>query len=657
MKRIIAILLLVVFTLSLVACSKDGSGKDAIKRPEIYDMKILSVNGEDITYEFYRYYYLFVKQSYEESGTEITEEKIKEDVLNKLLYDGAVHKLLEKYSLSLTQDEIKECEDYVAMYVSAYGDIFESQLESEMNMTLNVFTKMTINEMAYNKLYTYLADEKNKKVDFSDEAVIEYMKDFRAGMHLILGVADEKQDAEKKALIEKLYKIAEFENSFAPIQKLHNLRESLKEANKTLDDLNNQIANGNVTDELSATLKSIAEQISSLTAKITEEQSKINVTECLSGYLEKLEVYKEIVKKDVEAAVNSAHADILASLDSATSKELISKINSGLLPTATKTLAAELVNLADNKTKYGWFTDDFVASAKAFEKSATLENANRLLEIYSGNKDLKSDKTVAEIMDKFSSLATLLSSDKSAGEYHAAIASLNGYAKMSLTVYENAMLYASLREAQDTSKQLKDYTGSDIHQKLEDAYNVLNAPVTTFEELVIANSDDYEAEGGTVVFYLRQKDLLKELQDAVEGLEVGQMTTIVKSSAGYHVLKLVEPDIEYFKKNEYVYYLLEDMLNDETKNVEYTGSEIYNSINKAKMAEYETELKAQKNAIAQSGSSSGSKTDDNSALWTVLVIVITIVVVAVLVVLIVLASKPTPAPTHKNKNKNGTRKK
>ena len=107
MKRIIAILLLVVFTLSLVACSKDGSGKDAIKRPEIYDMKILSVNGEDITYEFYRYYYLFVKQSYEESGTEITEEKIKEDVLNKLLYDGAVHKLLEKYSLSLTKDEIK----------------------------------------------------------------------------------------------------------------------------------------------------------------------------------------------------------------------------------------------------------------------------------------------------------------------------------------------------------------------------------------------------------------------------------------------------------------------------------------------------------------------------------------------------------------------
>ncbi|MBO5745282.1 MAG: peptidylprolyl isomerase, partial [Clostridia bacterium] len=181
--------------------------------------------------------------------------------------------------------------------------------------------------------------------------------------------------------------------------------------------------------------------------------------------------------------------------------------------------------------------------------------------------------------------------------------------------------------------------------------------ITTFEELVITNSDDYEAESGTVVFYLRQKDLLKELQDAVEGLEVGQMTTIVKSSAGYHVLKLVEPDIEYFKKNEYVYYLLEDMLNDETKNVEYTGSEIYNSINKAKMAEYETELKAQKNAIAQSGSSSGSKADDNSALWTVLVIVITIVVVAVLVVLIVLASKPTPAPTHKNKNKNGTRKK
>ena len=214
MKKIIALVLAAVCLFSLAACSSDNK---KTTKPEIYDMKVLSVEGEDITYEFYRYYYLFVKNSYTESGTEVTEEQIKTDVLNKLRYDTAVHKLLKKYNQSLTSDEIKECEEYVGMYVSAYGDVFESQLESEMNMTLDVFTKMTVNEMAYNKLFTFLADESNKKLDFSNEAVTEFMKDFKAGMHLIVSVNGEKDDAEKKALMEKLYKIAELDSAFDPI--------------------------------------------------------------------------------------------------------------------------------------------------------------------------------------------------------------------------------------------------------------------------------------------------------------------------------------------------------------------------------------------------------------------------------------------------------
>ena len=61
MKRIIALLLAAVCLFSFVACQSSDSNETATPQtPEVFSMKILSVIGEDITYEFYRYYYLFV---------------------------------------------------------------------------------------------------------------------------------------------------------------------------------------------------------------------------------------------------------------------------------------------------------------------------------------------------------------------------------------------------------------------------------------------------------------------------------------------------------------------------------------------------------------------------------------------------------------------
>ena len=658
MKRIIALLLAAVCLFSFVACQSSDSNETATpKTPEIYSMKILSVNGEDITYEFYRYYYLFVKNSYEESGTEVTEEDIKEDVLNKLLYDAAVHKLLAKYSQSLTDEEIKECEEYVAMYVTAYGDVFESQLESEMNMTINVFTKMTLNEMAYNKLYTYLAEESNGKIDFSDSAVTEYMKNFKAGMHLILSVSNEKDDAEKKALMEKLYKIAELDSAFAPIMKLHNLRQDLKETEASLEEINKQIQDGKTSDELSATLKTLAAQISSLSAKITEEQNKINVAECLGSYMEKLEIYKEEIKKDIESLANSNDASLLASLNSEDTKSLAKTVCSSVVTVAEEKLGNKILDLANNKDNYGWFPADFIEAVKSFDKTSSLENANKMLEIFNGNTELKSDKTVTAIMTRFTNLVTLMTEGKTTGEYLEAIRGLNGSYEISVDIYEKSMLYLSARDAKATASELSTQS-TDVYANLEAAFAVLSAPVTTFEELVIAYSEDYEAESGSVVFYLKQEDLINELRDATKDLQAGEMTEIVKSSIGYHILKLTEPDVEYFKKNEYVYYVLEDTINSESPNVEYKTEDVYSSINNEKIKEFENELTSQKNAIAAAGSSSNkTSNNDNTVLWTIVIMAITIAVVGVLAVLIITASKNEPVKSTPSKSKKHTKKK
>ncbi|MBE6542841.1 MAG: hypothetical protein E7675_00430 [Ruminococcaceae bacterium] len=656
MKRIISFLMAALCLFAFVACSTSTPEATAEQRPEIYDLKILSVNGEDITYEYYRYYYLFVKDSYEESGTEITEEKIKQDVLDKLRYDAAIHKLLDKYSQSLTAEEIKECEDYVAMYVSAYGDVFETQLESEMNMTLDVFTKMTLNEMAYNKLYTYLSDE--KLIDTSDSAVKEYMSSFRAAMHLILTVDDEKNDAEKKELIEKLYKMAEFDLAFDPILKLHELRQSLKNTQKSIDDINKQIADGKSTDELAATLESLVAQISAISAKITEEQSKIDVAKCLEGYIEKLDIYKTSVKADIDALANSQHAELVGKLESASTSDLAGEIAKSVVEASKSKLSAALLKLAEDKSTYGWFKADFVAAIKSFNTSHSIDDLNKILDFYKTDSELKTNKTVVALLDCFTALQKLMTPDLAPHDYLSAIEALNGSNDIKVDIYEKAALYASLRNAKDTASELKGYTGTDIHTKLEDAFTVLSAPITTFEELVINYSDDYEAESGSVVFYLKPESLLTELQEVCKDLKVGEMTKVVKSSIGYHILKLVEPDLEYFKKNEYLYYVLEDMLNAESEKVEYTPAEAYEGINKAKMSEYETELKAQKNAIAAGSSSSNTDSDnDNTVLWTIIIIGITVAVVAVLVVLIVLASKPEAQAKNKNSNQNKTKKK
>ncbi len=660
MKKITALLLAVICLFSFAACSSDDTTAPqtgpGISYPAIYDMKILSVNGEDITYEYYRYYYLFVKNTYAEGGTQLTDEKIKEEVVEKLRYDAAIHNLLKKYSQSLTEEEIKECEEYVGMYVSAYGEYFLTQLETEMNMTLDVFKKSTINEMAYNKLYTYLADEKNMKLDFSNDAVAEYMKDFKAGMHLILKVDDEKNDAATKELMNKLYAAAQFDSAFEPILKIHELRNTLAETQKTIDEINKQIADGKASAELTATLSSLLEQINEISKKITEEQSKVDVIKCLENYMEKLDIYREIIKKEINSLANSNDADFIAGLDTKEISEICAYIASASRETIAKKLTDELSKLSSNKTNYGWFPADFVSGIDAFSKSYTAANLENIINIYKGNNELKKDKDVVALMTACEQLAVLFKSDATAGQCHDSLEALNGTLDISVDFYEKSALYAALRSANAVAEELKSYEGDDIHTKVEENYAVLSAPITTFEELVIKYSADYEEESGSAVFYMLEDNLIDELNTAIKGLKAGEMTDIVKSSAGYHLLKLVDTDVEYFKKNEYAYYVIEDMINAELENVKFEGAaDVYDAINTDKIKEYEKELSEQKKELSNNGSSENVKKDgDNTVLWTVIIIGVTIAVVGVLVVLIVLAGKPEPSHK-KNYSKNNAK--
>ena len=154
--------------------------------------------------------------------------------------------------------------------------------------------------------------------------------------------------------------MAEFDLAFEPLLKLHELRQSLKNTQKSIDDINKQIAEGKSTEELAATLETLVAQISTISAKITEEQSKIDVVGCLKSYIEKLTVYKATVKSDIEKIANSQHAELLGMLDSAEVSKLSAYVAEKAVDAAKEKLAAALLKLAEDKTTYGWFKTDFV---------------------------------------------------------------------------------------------------------------------------------------------------------------------------------------------------------------------------------------------------------------------------------------------------------
>jgi parvulin-like peptidyl-prolyl isomerase len=72
---------------------------------------------------------------------------------------------------------------------------------------------------------------------------------------------------------------------------------------------------------------------------------------------------------------------------------------------------------------------------------------------------------------------------------------------------------------------------------------------TDFDSLILEYNEDTDMNKTTVGYYFAEGQLIVEFEQAALALEIGEVSGVVKSDIGYHVIKRLEIEDEYINKN------------------------------------------------------------------------------------------------------------
>ncbi|MBP3322308.1 MAG: peptidylprolyl isomerase [Clostridia bacterium] len=224
MKKICALLLALLTLLALFAgCSKGNTTgtKDPLAVDEetkkLYDTVVLTIDGNDVTYKTYRYYFheLYAFKTEEDPDffkKEGALEELRTAIVDELKMTYAIKELAAEYKIVPTEEQLKEVDEYIATLKSYMGDEFASTLASRYNDE-EMFRDLLIYEQyIYSGLFEYFTGEDCDKLDFSDEAIKAFMKDYNCAVHILLTQKNysTKENTEKvAALLKELIHAAE----------------------------------------------------------------------------------------------------------------------------------------------------------------------------------------------------------------------------------------------------------------------------------------------------------------------------------------------------------------------------------------------------------------------------------------------------------------
>ncbi|MBE6605964.1 MAG: hypothetical protein E7635_02870 [Ruminococcaceae bacterium] len=165
LKKVLALVLASVCLFSLSACSKDDESFEAPS----YNDTVLTIAGQDIDYETYRYFYLNFKyssdsgdDSYWETNPE-AEETLKNDVLFSLTQFATIHKLAEEMGITVSDTDKQGIEDTINSYIEMYGS--EEELENALAqsyMSIDLFRKFNLATVLENNIFLNMLNDDTK---------------------------------------------------------------------------------------------------------------------------------------------------------------------------------------------------------------------------------------------------------------------------------------------------------------------------------------------------------------------------------------------------------------------------------------------------------------------------------------------------------------
>ncbi|MCG9479250.1 MAG: peptidylprolyl isomerase [Actinomycetia bacterium] len=114
----------------------------------------------------------------------------------------------------------------------------------------------------------------------------------------------------------------------------------------------------------------------------------------------------------------------------------------------------------------------------------------------------------------------------------------------------------------------------------------------SFEEVALEYSDDTaSAENGGGLGYISRGEMAEEFENIAFALQVGEVSDIVETVYGYHILKVTDKQDEYIKEYDEVRETVITYMESENKNAAWSDF-VYGLIDGAEI-EYNTEIKSQ----------------------------------------------------------------
>ncbi len=214
--RALSLLFALLLPLSLLSCA--GALPDPID-----DRVICTVNGEDICYDEFRYYFLNCKKELDGGDNSVWEgnEELKKTFLSRLEYAlkraGAIKAMAKKYELKLEKEDRTVIEAYIAQLRDSVSSDEEYRTELDRQfMTEYSLYRVLETQYLFELVRAYVMDESNFILRADDETLRKELEtSFWRGAQILIRNDEGDIPAENKALAEDiLEKLESGESSF-----------------------------------------------------------------------------------------------------------------------------------------------------------------------------------------------------------------------------------------------------------------------------------------------------------------------------------------------------------------------------------------------------------------------------------------------------------
>lgn len=232
-KKTAALLLAASFiALALTSCggSKPAYLTDENGNPVKVDT-IMTVDGEKVPLEEFRYYFLSTKTYYDQMAGETPEEvaafwkeqpelgdSLKEQVSDNIVFTRAINKYAKQNDISLTAEEKRAVTDEINAAIKEQGSPskFRETLAAQF-MTDKLYKSLREGQLLQQKLQTELLKPGSKIAPTEEEAKTAIMSDYLRSKHILIstqGITDEAEIAAKKEIADEALERAQAGEDF-----------------------------------------------------------------------------------------------------------------------------------------------------------------------------------------------------------------------------------------------------------------------------------------------------------------------------------------------------------------------------------------------------------------------------------------------------------